>query len=96
MGSITPIGVTRWTDYKMDCELDTLDEARLRADDLDAEARHSVTFQDWLEDMANLKLSEQTAVINALIRGDKLSRWLIEVVTTAAFERAVQTKIKEL
>jgi hypothetical protein len=96
VGSITPIGVTRMGDAIMDYELDTLDEARLRADDLDVEARNSVTFQGWLEEMSELKPSEQRAVMNALNDNGKLSRWIIEIVTTAAFERAVQTKIKEL
>jgi hypothetical protein len=83
-------------DYVFSRDQEAQDEARLRADDLDAEARHSVTYQDWLEGIANLKQTEQTAVINALIRGDKLSRWLIEIVTTAAFERAVEEKVKEI
>jgi hypothetical protein len=96
MGSVTPFFATRHGEYVMDGDQEALDEARLRADDLDAEARHAVTFQDFLEELAVLNANEQVAVVNALIRGDKLSRWTIEIITTAAFERAVTAKVKEL
>lgn len=96
MGSITPIGVTRMGDAIMAGELDALDEARLRADDLDAEARSAVTFQDLLEELAVLKESQQKAVVSALINGNKLSMWFIEITIATAFEKAVTAKIKEL
>lgn len=92
----TAIGVTRMGDAIMDRELDALDEARLRADDLDTEARNAVTYQDLLEELAVLKPSQQMAVVSALLKGDRLSCWFIEITLATAFERVVQTKIKEL
>jgi hypothetical protein len=96
MSTVTPIGATRWTDYTMDRDQEALDEARLRADDMDAEARHSVTYQMWLEEMSNLSPDQKRKVLDALNTGDAFSRWTIEVATTAAFERAVKEKVKEM
>lgn len=96
MGHMNHIGVTRLGDYVMARDQDALDEARLIADDLDTEARNSITFQEVLEELADTNPNEQCAFINGLIRSDKLGRWTVEVILTAAFERAVQTKIKEL
>lgn len=95
MGAIIPIGVNRG-EYVMGRDQEALDEARLRADDLDAEARHSVTYQEVLEELAELNANEQCAFINALITGDKLSRWTLEIILTAAFERAVTAKVREI
>jgi hypothetical protein len=96
MSTVTPFFATRLGEYVMDREQAEADEARLRADDLDTEARSAVTFQDLLEELAVLKPSQQAAVVSALIKGDKLSNWFIEITIATAFERAVQTKTKEL
>lgn len=96
MSTVTSIGATRYSDYVIDRDLEALDDARLRADDLDSEARNTLTFQEVLEELADTNPNEQCAFINGLIRSDKLGRWTVEVILTAAFERAVKTKIKEL
>lgn len=96
MGAVTPFFSTRMGAYVMDRDQEAQDEARLRADDLDAEARREVTFQGWLEEMSELNPTEQTAVIAALNNGDRLSRWTVEIIVAAAFERAVAAKIREI
>jgi CRISPR/Cas system-associated protein Csm6 len=96
MGHMNPIGVTRLGDYVMAKDQDALDEARLIADDLDTEARNSITFQEVLEELADTNPNEKCAFINGLIRSDKLGRWTVEVILTAAFERAVKLKIQEM
>jgi hypothetical protein len=96
MGHMNHIGVTRLGDYVMARDQDALDEARLIADDLDSEARNSITFQEVLEELADTNPNEQCAFINGLIRSDKLGRWTVEVILTAAFERAVKLKIQEM
>jgi CRISPR/Cas system-associated protein Csm6 len=96
MGHMNHIGVTRLGDYVMAKDQDALDEARLIADDLDTEARNSITFQEVLEELADTNPNEQCAFINGLIMSDKLGRWTVEVILTAAFERAVKLKIQEM
>ena len=96
MGSPTPFFATRMGDYVIDRDLEALDEQRLREDDLDAEARKTITFQEVLEELADTNPNEQCAFINGLIRSDKLGRWTVEVILTAAFERAVKLKIQEM
>lgn len=96
MNQVTPFFAIAIGEYVLDRDQDALDEAILRADDLDAEARREIKFQDFLEELAELNPTEQTAMINALNNGDRLSRWTVEIITAAAFERAVEAKVKEL
>lgn len=96
MGAITPIGVTRRGEYVMGRDQEALDEARLRADDLDAEARREVNYQEWLDQMSEMAPAQQRKILDALNAGNTFSRWTIEVATTEAFERAVKEKVKDL
>lgn len=96
MGSPTPFFATRHGDYVMGRDLDALDEARLRADDLDAEARREVNYQEWLDQMSEMAPAQQRKILDALNAGNTFSRWTIEVATTEAFERAVTEKKKEI
>lgn len=96
MGSITPIGCTQMGDYVIDRDLDHADRMRLKEDEIDAEACEALTYQDWLEQMAEMDEEKQKKFMDAIKRGDTFSRWVIECATSGAYDNARMLKFKEI